>query len=69
VIHAAHPCAQSARIDSIKRLVIERREEGSAKPVAVVARNETTIGTLTVSFYFAEESMAGHTGYIIAPLV
>ncbi len=58
------------RIDSIKRLVIERREDGSAKPVPVVVRTETTIAMLTLPFYFGyEESMAGHTGHIIAPLV
>jgi len=58
------------RIDSIKRLVIERREEGSKKTVLVVQRNETTIAMLTVPFYFGfEESMAGHTGHVIAPLV
>jgi len=58
------------RIDSIKRLVIERREEGSAKPVPVVLRTETTIAMLTLPFYFGyEESMGGHTGHIIAPLV
>ena len=59
------------RIDSIKRLVIERREEGSAKPVPVVLRNETTIAMLTLPFYFGyDDSIVGHTpGHIIAPLV
>jgi hypothetical protein len=58
------------RIDSIKRLVIERSEEGSAKPVPVVQRTETTIAMLTLPFYFGyEESMGGDTGHIIAPLV
>jgi hypothetical protein len=58
------------RIDSIKRLVIERREEGSAKPVTVVRRTETTIAMLTLPFYFGfVESMTGPTGHIIAPLV
>jgi hypothetical protein len=58
------------RIDSIKRLVIERREEGSAKPVPVVRRIETTIAMLTLPFYFGhQESMAGYTGPVLAPLV
>lgn len=58
------------RIDSIKRLVIERREEGGGKPIPIVVRTETTIAMLTLPFYFGyEESMAGHTGHIIAPLV
>ena len=58
------------RIDSIKRLVIEQREEDSVKPVPIVLRTETTIAMLTLPFYFGyEESMAGHTGPIIAPLV
>ena len=58
------------RIDGIKRLVIERREEDSSKPVSVVVRTETTIAMLTLPFYFGyEESMTGHTGHIIAPLV
>jgi hypothetical protein len=58
------------RIDRIKRLVIERREDGNAKPVLVVLRNETTIAMLTLPFYFGfEESMSGYTGHIIAPLV
>lgn len=36
----------------------------------VVLRNETTIAMLTLAFYFGyEESMSGHTGHIIAPLV
>ena len=61
----------STRIDRIKRLVIERREEGSAKPVPVVLRNETTIAMLTLPFCFGyEDSIVGHTpGHIIAPLV
>jgi hypothetical protein len=57
-------------VNSIKRLVIERREEGSAKPVPIVVRTETTMAMLTLPFYFGyEESMSGHTGHIIAPLV
>jgi hypothetical protein len=59
-----------AMIDSIKRLIIERREEGSAKPVLVLLRNETTMAMLTFPFYFGyEESMVGHTGHIVTPLV
>ena len=58
------------RINSIKRLLIDRREEGSTKPVPILRRTETTITMVALPFYFGyEESMAGHTGHIIAPLV
>jgi hypothetical protein len=58
------------RIDSIKHLVIERREEADAKPVRVVTRNETKIAMMTLPFYFGhEESMSGRTGPVIMPLV
>ena len=59
------------RIDSIKRLVIQRRDEGSAIPVTVFLRTETKIAMLTLPFYFGyEDSIVGHTpGHIIAPLV
>lgn len=57
-------------IDSIKRLVVTRGEETSAKPVLVVLRNETKIAMMTLPFYFGHvESMAGPTGPVAAPLI
>jgi hypothetical protein len=58
------------RIDSIKRFAIERREQGSTQPVAVVLRTETTIAMLTRPFYFGfADTMGGYTGHILEPLV
>jgi hypothetical protein len=59
-----------AMIGSIKRLVIEQREQGGAKPVLVLLRNETTMVMLTFPFYFGyQESMVGYTGHVVRPLV